>query len=169
MQKILPSLVLTLVCAIVCGLLALANAVTKDKIAEAEAQKVQDSLIAVFGKESSYTELENTNEAVTAVYESSSGMLIFDITVSGYNKDGIRTLISVNTDGTVAGLGIVSISETVGLGTRIEDEAFLSKYIGVSDAQEGPDAITGATYSSNGLKNAVDIALHAYADMKEVQ
>lgn len=168
MQKVLPSLVLTLVCAVVCGLLAAANAVTKDKIAEAEAQKVQDSLIAVFG-EGTYTELANTNEAITAVYQSGSGILIFDITVSGYNKDGIRTLIGVNTDGTVADLGIVSISETAGLGTKIDDEAFLSGYIGVSDAQEGPDAITGATYSSNGLRNAVTIALEAYTTMKEVQ
>ena len=73
------------------------------------------------------------------------GVLIFDITVSGYNKDGIRALIGITQDGTVENLGMVSISETAGLGTKINDKAFLSGYIGAADAAEGPDAITGAT------------------------
>ncbi len=167
MQKILPSLVLTIVCAVVCGLLAAANAVTKDKIAHAEAQKVQDSLTAVFGAGRTYTETTSPSEDITAVYESNDGVLIFDITVSGYNKDGIRALVGVNPDGTIENLGIVSISETAGLGTRVNDKAYLSGYIGVSDATNGPDAITGATYSSNGLRHAVELALNAYHTIKE--
>ncbi len=168
MQKILPSLVLMLVCAVVCGLLAAANAVTKDKIVQAEAEKVQKSLTAVFG-EDTYTEIENTAENITAVYENSKGMLIFDITSDGYAKGGIRALIGVNPDGTVASVGIVSLSETPGLGTKINDPAYLSKYAGVSDMANAPDAISGATYSSNGLKNAVNAALTAFAQHKEVQ
>ncbi len=168
MQKILPSLVLMLVCAVVCGLLAAANAVTKDKIVQAEAEKVQKSLTAVFG-EDTYTEIENTAENVTAVYENSKGMLIFDITADGYAKGGIRALIGVNPDGTITSVGIVSLSETPGLGTKINDPAYLSKYAGVSDPANAPDAISGATYSSKGLKNAVSTALTAFAQYKEVQ
>ncbi|MBR2913716.1 MAG: FMN-binding protein [Oscillospiraceae bacterium] len=168
MQKILPSLVLMLVCAVVCGLLAAANAVTKDKIAQAEAEKVQKSLTAVFG-EDTYTELENTAEDITAVYENSKGMLIFDVTADGYAKGGIRALIGINPDGTVASVGIVSLSETPGLGTKINDPAYLSKYTGIVGVKEAPDAISGATYSSKGLKRAVDTALTAFAQQKEVQ
>lgn len=168
MQKILPSLVLMLVCAVVCGLLAAANAVTKDKIAQAEAEKVQKSLTAVFGKDT-YTELENTAEDITAVYENSKGMLIFDVTADGYAKGGIRALIGINPDGTVASVGIVSLSETPGLGTKINDPAYLSKYTGIVGVKEAPDAISGATYSSKGLKRAVDTALTAFAQQKEVQ
>ena len=168
MQKILPSLVLMLVCAVVCGLLAAANAVTKDKIAQAEAEKVQKSLTAVFG-EDTYTELENTAEDITAVYENSKGMLIFDVTADGYAKGGIRALIGINPDGTVASVGIVSLSETPGLGTKINDPAYLSKYTGIVGVKEAPDAISGATYSSKGLKRAVDTALTAFAQKKEVQ
>ncbi|MBR4100611.1 MAG: FMN-binding protein [Oscillospiraceae bacterium] len=168
MQKILPSLVLMLVCAAVCGLLAAANSVTKDKIAQAEAEKVQKSLTAVFG-EDTYTELENTAEDITAVYENSKGMLIFDVTADGYAKGGIRALIGINPDGTVASVGIVSLSETPGLGTKINDPAYLSKYTGIVGVKEAPDAISGATYSSKGLKRAVDTALTAFAQQKEVQ
>ncbi len=168
MQKILPSLVLMLVCAVVCGLLAAANTVTKDKIAQAEAEKVQKSLTAVFG-EDTYTELENTAEDITAVYENSKGMLIFDVTADGYAKGGIRALIGINPDGTVASVGIVSLSETPGLGTKINDPAYLSKYTGIVGVKEAPDAISGATYSSKGLKRAVDTALTAFSQQKEAQ
>lgn len=168
MQKILPSLVLMLVCAAVCGLLAAANAVTKDKIAQAEADKVQNSLTAVFG-EDTYTQLPSVSEEITAVYQNSAGMYIFDITADGYAKDGIRALIGVNPDGTIADIGIVSLAETPGLGTKINDPAYLSRYAGVSDTADAPDAISGATYSSTGLRSAAETALTAFAELKEVQ
>lgn len=168
MQKILPSLVLMLVCAVVCGLLAAANLVTKDKIAQAEAEKVQKSLISVFG-EDIYTEMENTVEGITAVYQNSEGMLIYDITADGYAKGGIRALIGVNPDGKVASVGIVSLTETPGLGTKIGDPAYLAKYEGTQGMKDAPDAISGATYSSKGLRNAVDLAVSAFHRKKEVQ
>ncbi len=168
MQKILPSLVLMLVCAVVCGLLAAANAVTKDKIAQAETDKVQKSLTAVFGVDT-YTELSTDAEPVTAVYRNSAGMYIFDITADGYAKGGIRALIGVNADGTVADIGIVSLSETPGLGTKINDTAYLSQYSGIADTADAPDAISGATYSSRGLRSAVQTALDAMVQIKEVE
>ncbi len=168
MQKFLPSLVLMLVCAVVCGLLAAANAVTKDKIAQAEAEKVQKSLTAVFG-EDTYTEVPSVSEEITAVYRNSAGMYIFDITVDGYAKDGIRALIGVNPDGTVADIGIVSLAETPGLGTKISDPAYLAAYIGIQGSKAAPDAISGATYSSYGLNCAVDAAISAFTQQKEVE
>ena len=49
-EKIFPSLVLTIVCAVVCGLLAAVQALTRDKIVQAESDKVQRSLTSVFGR-----------------------------------------------------------------------------------------------------------------------
>ena len=40
---VIPPLVLALICAVCCGLLVLANSVTKDKIAAAEAASIQPS------------------------------------------------------------------------------------------------------------------------------
>ncbi len=172
MKKLLPSLVLTLVCAVVCGLLAVVNAVTKDKIAQAETDKLQNSLTAVFG-EGTYTTLEQSFEGVTAVYQSEDGIIIFDITVDGYSSGGIRALVGVASDGTVAGTGIVSCSETPGLGTQIQENGYAAGYTGASlsgtDVTGGPDLISGATKSSTGLKNAVVLALTTYSQMQEVQ
>ncbi len=172
MKKALPSLVLTLVCAVVCGLLAVVNAVTKDKIAQAEADKLQDSLTTIFG-EGRYTALETIPESehctITAVYESEDGILIFDITADGYAKDGIRALIGVNPDESVHRVGIVSLGETPGVGSKINDEGYLSGFAGIAGFKEAHDVISGATYSSNGLRQAVDAALTAAHQLKEVQ
>ena len=121
-EKLLPSAVLTIVCAVVCGLLAAANAATHDKIVQAEADKVQKSLVRCFG-EGTYTPLETAFEGVTAVYESTDGLQIYDITADGYSKGGIRALIGIAQDGSIAGIGIVSCGETAGVGTKITDPA----------------------------------------------
>lgn len=157
-ENILPGVVLTLVCAIVCGLLAVVNALTYDKIAEAEANKVQKSLVAVFG-EDTYTETEASFEGVTAVYSSSSGLTIYDITADGYSKGGIRALIGIGEDGAVAGVGIVSCGETAGVGTKITAADYLARFTGAKDQSGYPDIISRATFSSNGLRRAVDLAL----------
>ncbi len=167
MEKILPSLVLMCVCAVVCGLLALANMATADKIEQAQAEKVQASLISAFG-EDTYTTIDiEETDGINAVYESSDGIMIFDITTSGYSKNGINVLIGVDTDGSISGIGIVSLSETAGLGTKINDSTFLAKYVGIDDITNAPDGITGATYSSNGLKTAVELALTSFTSVKE--
>ncbi len=172
MKKMIPSLVLTLVCAVVCGLLAVVNAVTEDKIAQAEAEKLQKSLTAVFG-EGTYTELEQQLDGITAVYQNDRGIVIFDITSDGYASGGIRALVGITPDGTVEDVGIVSCAETPGVGTQILENNYASGYAGASLSGDGisggPDLISGATKSSNGLKNAVELALASYAQMKEVQ
>jgi electron transport complex protein RnfG len=164
-EKIIPSLVLTIVCAIVCGLLAVVNLVTKDKIAQAEIDKVQKSLVSVFG-EDTYTQIDAQPEGVTAVYTSQSGLTIFDITADGYSKGGIRALIGFHEDGTIANVGIVSCGETAGVGTKIQDNSYLTQYAGAADSTDYPDLISGATFSSTGLRNAVELAAQAF---KEVQ
>ena len=157
-EKLLPSAVLTIVCAVVCGLLAAVNAATHDKIVQAEADKVQKSLVRCFG-EGTYTPLETAFDGVTAVYESTDGLQIYDITADGYSKGGIRALIGIAQDGSIAGIGIVSCGETAGVGTKITDPAYLAQFDGARTAEDFPDAISRATFSSKGLQNAVALAL----------
>ena len=62
----------------------------------------------------------------------------------------------------------MSIYETPGLGTKVQDdESFTEQFKGVSSADYDFSVITGATYSSNGMKSAVDQALKAYNEHKE--
>ena len=162
MQKILPTAVLTLVCAVVCALLALAHMVTRDRIEAAEIEKVQKSLASVFG-EKTYTALDTVPEGVTAVYRSSDGLTIYDITADGYARGGLRVLTGLSPDGRIAGVGIVSCGETAGIGTSVTEESYLSCFTGAADEAAYPDAISGATFSSGGLHRAVALAQASYA------
>ena len=156
-EKLLPSLVLTLVCAVVCGLLAVANVLTRDKIAQVEEDKIRRGLVSVFG-EGNYQPLDMYFDGVNQVYQS-DGILIFDIVTDGYSKGGIHALIGVDSNYTVTTVGIISCGETAGVGTKITASDYLDKFRGAADASGYPDIISGATFSSKGLRSAVSLAL----------
>ncbi len=118
-------------------------------------------------------------ESIEKLIKKDDGSVLFQVVVSGYNKDGLDLLISMNDDGYVKGISIVSISETPGLGTRVDSEDFLNRFVGFSDivkivkktpsADNEVQALTGATYSSNGVADAVNIAVQTYKEMGAVK
>ena len=164
MKSFTPPLVLSVVCIAVSGLLAFANQLTAPRIAKAQEEKLSKSLVEVFG-EADYKTFENVNQVIT----DENNRAVFDITVDGYSKDGIEALIGIDSEGKVCGIGIVSLKETTGIGTRIQANDYIEKFIGL-DNDDFPDdtIISGATYSSKGMRNAVSIAVSTYSQNKEV-
>ncbi len=176
-SMIMPPIVLACVCAVCCGLLALVNSITKDKITAAEIQAVQDSLSALpdagaFEEITDYATPEMEKVQVTGLYSDENHQTAVLVTADGYNKGGLQVAVGIDAEGAVTGVTFVSITETPGLGTKVESnpELLLDSLVGMSDAQsvDNADAITGATFSSNGLKNAVKCALETYELNKEV-
>lgn len=166
-SKVMPPLVLTIICVIVSGLLAMANELTKDKVAEAQQNKLQSSLEKTFG-EAEYTVVNQTYDKINQVIRDDSGRVIFDITVDGYSKGGLQLLIGIDAEGKTCGVGIVACGETPGLGTKVQDDkSFSEQFLGQSSTDYDFNPITGATYSSKGMKNAVDIAIETYNENKE--
>ncbi len=104
-----------------------------------------------------------------------NGGLAFEIIADGYSKGGLDLLIAMNTDGSIKGISVVSITDTPGLGTNVNDDAFLSKFVGFAEdaaiVKKTPsavyevEAVTGATYSSKGVANAVNTAKKIYKEM----
>lgn len=167
MKSFMPPLVLTIVCVAVSGLLAFANNLTAPKIKEAQEEKLNNSLVEVFG-EADYKVSEKTFENINQVITDEKGRAIFDITVDGYSKDGIQALIGIDENGQICGISIVSIKETAGLGTKVQDSSYLEKFIGIDNTQFSDDTIiTGATYSSKAMQNAISTALTTYSSQKE--
>ena len=127
---ILPPLVLAVICAVCCAFLALANMVTKDKIAAAEADAIQSSLqqlpdAGTFEEITDFTPENNEKATATGLYQDEKGQFAVLVTADGYNKGGLQVVIGV-------------------------------------------DNITGATYSSKGLKAAVNCALATVSANQEV-
>lgn len=118
-------------------------------------------------------------EEVEKLIKKDDGALAFQIIVSGYNKNGLDLLIAMNNDGSVKGVAIISISETPGLGTKVDNAGFLGTFVGADQAVEivkkAPSAdneiqaVTGATYSSEGIARAVNIAIKTYKEMGAVK
>ncbi|HPT35743.1 MAG TPA: FMN-binding protein, partial [Bacillota bacterium] len=80
------------------------------------------------------------------------------VEAQGYGSEPIQMMVGVDTDGKITDVKIVSMSETPGIGTRVKDEAFLSRFRG-TDNPAGVDGISGATVSSGAVKAGVNKAL----------
>ena len=89
-------------------------------------------------------------------------------------------MIAIDENGAVSGISIIALGETPGLGSKINDDAFLQRFYGVksdiSIVKSEPknenevQGITGSTLSSKGMAKAVNLAVKAYSVMdKEVQ
>lgn len=174
---IIPPLVLALICAVCCGMLAVANSVTKDKIAAAEADAIQSSLqelpdAGTFEEITDFTPADSDKAAASALYADEKGQAAVLVTADGYNKGGLQVIVGVGKDGAVTGVSFVTVSETPGLGTKVQSnpELLLDHLVGLSDTAvvDGVDNITGATYSSKGMKAAVNCALDTVSANQEV-
>jgi electron transport complex protein RnfG len=87
--------------------------------------------------------------------------IVFTGKAEGY-ADRIEFIVGVDRDGKITGVDILYSNETPGIGDMIEDRKFLDQF------ERGmPDAITGATVSSQSLINAVDALLERYQEFIE--
>ncbi|MBR4097021.1 MAG: FMN-binding protein [Oscillospiraceae bacterium] len=205
-EKIKPPLVLTLICLITCGLLVAAYEATYVDNTGIITEKLQTGLTEVYGKFEDFEMLLNddgtvrTYDGVTSIL-SDGKYTAFEITADGYSKGGLHVLVGLDENGSVKGVSIMTIGETPGLGTKVQDAGFLGQFSGVTFEQTTAkedtepveakavwgsrveidslerelaatatdsgntfalDAVTGATFSSNGMYDAVKTALAAY-------
>lgn len=178
-EYIMPAVVLMLICAIISGLLAVVYNLTyvdntgvltekllagcKDIFGEGEYQMIVDI-------DEDEKKIPLTFDGVTSVILDEKGNCLFEIYARGYEKDGIHFLIGFDNAGAVKGISIVDISETPGLGTKVNNSSYLSNFTDMTD-KDAPlsiDNITGASRSSMGLKNAVSKAIETFKTNKEV-
>lgn len=168
-DKILPTIILTIICTVAALLLTFAHEVTKDSIAAQKELKFSKTVEQLFGE--CEIRMLDTNfgcDEIKNIAVTSDGKTAVEIVSDGYSKGGIDVLIGIDENGAVSGIEFVSLGETPGLGSRVRDEeGFRKQFIGASDDSYGFDAISGATFSSKGMKRAVDKALNVYNENKE--
>ena len=88
------------------------------------------------------TEEVPSDETLTA----SAKGLLSDVTVT----------ITLNADGTIATMAVDASGETAAIAGPCTEEAFLSNFIGKAGPFEGVEVVSGATYTSNAVINAVN-------------
>ena len=173
-------LILFAITAISAALLAFVNSKTAPLIEENALAKEKDALKTVMPDATAFVQVDVTPElqalidgsdAINKIYvagDGENGVGVCVITeTSGYDI-GIQTVTGVDKDLKVTGIDIISMNETPGLGAKANNDDFKAQYtgktyeVGVSKtAATDTDiqAISGATKTSNGVTNGVNIAL----------
>lgn len=169
MNKILPSLVLTLICLAASALLVFAHELTKENIAKQKELKFSSSVEALFGKTDSRLIDGDFGDGIEAIAVTSDGKTAIQVIADGYSKEGLNILVGIDSEGKVSGIEFVSLGETPGLGSKVRDiPEFREQFYGISSSADVTlDAVSGATFSSRGMEKAVRSALDAYNNNKE--
>jgi len=135
-EKIKPPLVLTLICLITCGLLVAAYQATYTDSTGVITDKLKGGLTELYGSADGFEMLKSddgsvlTYEGVDSVLSDGSNTA-FEITASGYSAGGLHVLVGVTKNGAVSGVSIMTIGETPGVGTKVQDAGFLAQFTGL--------------------------------------
>ena len=167
---IMPVTVLTLLCLIMAGALALVNNITYPVIKEAAAERAYIARKEIIPQAEEFILLEPDRElipeTVAEIYAANNNTgYIFIVYTYGYGGS-IKLICGIDPDGKIIKSKILAHTETQGLGTIVFDRAV--SYEGQdADFAYNLDAIAGSTITSNAYKNAVLDAFAAFEIIKE--
>ena len=157
-------------------LLGLVNFITKPIIAKAEEEKVVKALNEV---NSSYTWIESDIDNVYRVGTDNDGnkhVYVFKTSTKGYKSGELQILTFIANDEIQEVVILKMTDQTKGIGTKIANQDYLDAYKGRSvydfygkastefSPRTSVDVISGATYSSRGLIEALIIASNYYVN-----
>lgn len=171
--KIIASL--TVICAVIAAMLAAVNAFTADRIAKNTELEKENSIRKIFGSyitAEEYTDFESQEEMYVYLVYKSNMLYGYCVNVfpSGFGGQ-INMMVGVGADSAVAGVNIVSMSETPGLGSKTNTRDFLSGYGGKKGKVTlgaDIDAVSGATISSKAVTAGVNSALALDIDLATI-
>lgn len=148
---------------------------TFEQWSEQQVAAISDYFISELGDNTA-----NTLDAIVTAYNADGDVRGYVVTVTNSEAYGgsIQMSVGILVDGTVAGVEILSISETPGLGMNAQNDSFLGQFTGVTtdafsyiktgkQAENEIDAISSATYTTKSMTNGVNAALAAYRAMQK--
>ena len=156
---------LLIVCAVVAAVVSGVHAMTDSRYQQNLTEEKRQAIVRIFGSETiTYRTLSGEGDA-EPVYEVLEGENVVGYCVElaspGFGGD-ISMTVGFEADGKILGVSIVSLSETPGLGSRVQEAAYLDQYRGQSGTLtlgEDVDAIAGATVSSRAVLDGVNRAV----------
>ena len=174
---------LTVIALVTAALLGLVDGVTRDKIAEIEAEKTRIAMSAVAPAGSEFTDKQEVPAAaaeaaaaqggkVLELYGVKAGGCVMKISASG-SQGSIVMMVGVDANKAITGISVVSHSETSGIGTKVVGNepndagvGVLDQFIGLSGSgslvvKKNIVPITTATVSTKGITAGANAALAA--------
>ena len=134
------------------GLLFGLNAFTAPMIEANNASSALAPLFEAMPDAKNFEPVFDGTDTVRAVYKETSGLgyAIMLSTDAGYTGDPIEFAMGVDAEGKLTGLAFTAYPETKELAPE-----YLATYVGQDSAMPDVALVTGATYSSSAVKNAV--------------
>lgn len=160
---IAPMIVLVAICAVIGVAMAAVNFVTAPKIEEAQKQKEEAALSAVVPNNKGFELVDmklDGYESVVSVYsDKGSKAIAVMLSIKGYDSSNpMSVAVGFDENGNIIKTSVISCSgETKGIGSKVAEEGFLSRFTGKSDVS-GVDTISGATISSEAFREAINEA-----------
>ena len=166
----LPIIVLVLICLTVGSAMAVINHITEAKILEDHAKNEEAALSAVVPDNDGFTKqnISELPESVVALYsDNGSKSVAVMLSVKGYDSsDPMSVAVGIDGDGRIIKCAVIACTgETKGIGSKVSEDSFLSKFIGKRSGDE-IDSISGATISSSAFKSAVSDACAVAAEFR---
>ena len=178
---------LTVIALVVAALLGVVNNVTKDKIAEQDAENTRIAMSAVAPEGSEFGDKMDVSDAVDAAASAQGGKIVemypmtnggadagYVVKVSASGSQGtITMMVGVDANKAITGISVISHSETSGIGTKVvgnepnsAGEPVLDQFIGMSGSGslvvgKNVIAVSGATVSTKGITMGANAALAA--------
>ena len=178
---------LTVIALVVAALLGVVNNVTKDKIAEQDAENTRIAMSAVAPEGSEFGDKMDISDAVAAAASAQGGKIVemypmtnggadagYVVKVSASGSQGtITMMVGVDANKAITGISVISHSETSGIGTKVvgnepnsAGEPVLDQFIGMSGSDslvvgKNVIAVSGATVSTKGITMGANAALAA--------
>lgn len=158
-----PAVILCVVCLVITLALSLTHKMTLPIIETSTAKAADNTRMLLLPTGDSFTKLDNISlpDGVVDAYAADNGSgYVFTSQAKGFNGT-VSYMIGIDSGGNVVGINLFQHEETPGLGTQIGEEDYLSKYFGSVDPYT-VDAVTGATRTSDSLKNSIKQAYEAF-------
>ena len=166
-----PIVVLTLICLVISGALAITNNVTEPVITAAAIERAAQARLEIIPEADDFEPLpiNGMPETVKEAYRTTNDVgYIFVLASHGYGGD-IEIMCGVSMDGKIITTRVLQHNETKGLGARVAEAAFGSQFDGKDKSLQGVSAISGASISSRAYIRAIEDAFGAFAAVSEVK
>ena len=164
-----PGIVLLVIAGVAAGLLGVVSEVTAAPIAAQNEKSLNESMQAVMPDASSFEQLDvEPTGTMTAVYKGDNGGFVITTEPGGFGG-AVKTMIGIDSEGTITGLRVTGHAETPGLGAKATDPSFYEQFAGksgsVSVTKDGGEIvpITSATITSRAVCVGAQEALDWFA------
>jgi electron transport complex protein RnfA len=168
-----PALILCIITTLISGVLILSSKFILPDLSDVLTESLHSACVSLMG-EGEFELVDDWEAAgfniprpdsISKLIIKDDGTISFEVIASGYKPNSITALIAMNDDGSVSGVVLVTVDDSPGFREKVFDPDFLSQFVNTTDVSQFM-GITGATYSSQGVADAVNTAIEVYAALE---